>query len=77
VATTGGRLPARWVIHTVGPTSAKTKDKSGLLRSCYTTSLTVADELGAATVAFPWCPAASTGGRRTTRSASYLDLSVS
>ena len=53
VATTGGRLPARWVIHTVGPTSAKTKDKSGLLRSCYTTSLTVADELGAATVAFP------------------------
>ena len=53
VATTGGQLPARWVIHTVGPTYAKTKDKSGLLRSCYTTSLIVADELGAATVAFP------------------------
>ena len=53
VATTGGRLPARWVIHTVGPVHAKTKDHSGLLRSCYTTSLAVADELGATTVAFP------------------------
>src|SRR6476661_4094425 len=53
VATTAGRLPARWVIHTVGPTWAKTKDKSDLLRSCYTTSLAVADELGATTLAFP------------------------
>ena len=53
VATTAGRLPARWVIHTVGPTWAKTKDKSDLLRSCYTTSLEVADELGATTLAFP------------------------
>ena len=53
VATTAGDLPARWVIHTVGPTWAKTKDKSGLLRSCYTTSLAVADELGARTLAFP------------------------
>ena len=33
VATTGGDLPARHVIHTVGPTWAKTKDKSELLRS--------------------------------------------
>jgi len=53
VATQAGNLPARWVIHTVGPTWAKTKDKSALLRSCYTTSLAVADELGARTVAFP------------------------
>lgn len=53
VATTAGNLPARWVIHTVGPTWAKTKDKSGLLRSCYTTSLRVADEVGAETVAYP------------------------
>ncbi len=53
VATTAGKLPARWVIHTVGPTWAKTKDKSSLLRSCYTTSLAVADELGAKTIAFP------------------------
>lgn len=53
VATTGGDLPARWVIHTVGPVHAKTKDHSATLRSCYTTSLAVADELGAVTVAFP------------------------
>lgn len=53
VATTAGRLPARWVIHTVGPTWAKTKDKSPLLRSCYQRSLAVADEIGARTVAFP------------------------
>lgn len=53
VATTAGRLPARWVIHTVGPTWAKTKDKSPLLRSCYQRSLAVADEIGARTLAFP------------------------
>ena len=52
-ATTAGDLPARWVIHTVGPTWAKTKDKSPLLRSCYVTSLAVANELGAGTIAFP------------------------
>ena len=58
VATTAGRLPARWVIHTAGPTYAKTKDKSHLLAACFRNSLAVADELGAATVAFP---AISTG----------------
>jgi len=52
-ATTAGRLPARWVIHTVGPVWARTKDKSGLLVACYRNSLAVADQLGAATVAFP------------------------
>jgi O-acetyl-ADP-ribose deacetylase (regulator of RNase III) len=58
VATPGFRLPARWVIHTVGPTWAKTKDKSALLASAYRRSLEVADELGAESVAFP---AISTG----------------
>jgi O-acetyl-ADP-ribose deacetylase (regulator of RNase III) len=58
VATTAGRLPARWVIHTVGPTYAKTKDKSHLLAACFHNSLAVAEELGAVTVAFP---AISTG----------------
>ncbi|WP_226343929.1 O-acetyl-ADP-ribose deacetylase [Agilicoccus flavus] len=53
VATTGGDLPARHVIHTVGPTWAKTKDKSDLLASCYRTSLAVADEIGARTLAYP------------------------
>ena len=58
VATTGGRLPARWVIHTVGPVYAEVDDAAGLLASCHTESLRIADELGAATVAFP---AISTG----------------
>jgi O-acetyl-ADP-ribose deacetylase len=58
VATTGGALPARWVIHTVGPVYAKREDRSGLLASCHTESLRVADELKAQTIAFP---AISTG----------------
>ncbi|WP_328913964.1 MULTISPECIES: O-acetyl-ADP-ribose deacetylase [unclassified Streptomyces] len=58
VATTAGLLPARWVIHTVGPVWQAHEDRSGLLASCYRESLRVADELGATTVAFP---AISTG----------------
>ncbi|MHC6625454.1 O-acetyl-ADP-ribose deacetylase [Streptomyces globosus] len=58
VATTAGRLPARWVIHTVGPVWSRDEDRSALLASCYRESLRVADELGARTVAFP---AISTG----------------
>lgn len=53
VATTAGDLPARWVIHTVGPVYAKREDRSHLLASTYRESLRVADELGAETVAFP------------------------
>ncbi|SEQ35365.1 O-acetyl-ADP-ribose deacetylase [Streptomyces radiopugnans] len=58
VATTAGRLPARWVIHTVGPVFTPDEDRSELLASCHRESLRVADELGARTVAFP---AVSTG----------------
>ena len=58
VATTAGDLPARWVIHTVGPVYAAEDDPAALLASCHVESLRVADELGAATVAFP---AISTG----------------
>ncbi|WP_336322076.1 O-acetyl-ADP-ribose deacetylase [Streptomyces lavendofoliae] len=58
VATTAGRLHARWVIHTVGPVHSQEEDRSELLASCYRESLRVADELGARTVAFP---AISTG----------------
>ncbi|MGV9326939.1 O-acetyl-ADP-ribose deacetylase [Streptosporangium sandarakinum] len=58
VATTAGELPARWVIHTVGPVFSAHEDRSELLASCYRESLRVADELGARTVAFP---AISTG----------------
>jgi O-acetyl-ADP-ribose deacetylase len=58
VATTAGDLPARWVIHTVGPVYSAGEDRSGLLASCYTESLRLAGGLGARTVAFP---AISTG----------------
>ncbi len=53
VATTAGRLPARWVIHTVGPVWSAHEDRSATLRSCYTRSIAIADEIGAETVAFP------------------------
>jgi O-acetyl-ADP-ribose deacetylase (regulator of RNase III) len=53
VATTAGRLPARWVIHTVGPVFSTDVDRAPLLRSCYTTSLAVAAALGAGSIAFP------------------------
>ncbi len=51
--TAGHRLPARWVIHVVGPNwRAGERDRS-LLESCYANALAVADELGAGSVAFP------------------------
>jgi O-acetyl-ADP-ribose deacetylase len=53
VVTTAGRLPARWVVHTPGPIWAAGQERSGVLRSCYTESLRVADGLGAHSVAFP------------------------
>jgi O-acetyl-ADP-ribose deacetylase (regulator of RNase III) len=51
--TTAGELPARWVIHTVGPNWAAGQRDRSLLESCYRRSLEVADELGAQTIAFP------------------------
>ena len=53
VATTAGRLPARWVIHTVGPVYTPREDRSATLASCYRSCLAVADELGARTLAAP------------------------
>lgn len=52
-ATDAGDLPARWVIHVVGPVYATHEDRSHLLASCYREALRVADELGARTVAKP------------------------
>jgi O-acetyl-ADP-ribose deacetylase (regulator of RNase III) len=58
-STAGFRLPARWVIHTVGPVwSGGKRGEPELLASCYRRSLEVADELGIRSVAFP---AISTG----------------
>ena len=53
VSTTAGNLPAKWVIHTVGPIYASVADSAHLLASCHRRSLRVADDLGARTVAFP------------------------
>ena len=58
-ATPGFRLPARWVIHAVGPRwRGGGHGEAELLASCYRRALEVADELGARSVAFP---AISTG----------------
>lgn len=53
VATTAGDLPARWVIHTVGPVYSPREDRSATLRSCYRESLRLASSLGAKSIAFP------------------------
>jgi O-acetyl-ADP-ribose deacetylase (regulator of RNase III) len=59
VATTAGNLPARYVIHTVGPIWGRHGGREAeLLASCYRNSLTVAAERGLASIAFP---AISTG----------------
>jgi O-acetyl-ADP-ribose deacetylase (regulator of RNase III) len=58
-ATPGFRLPARWIIHTVGPVwSGGASGEPDVLASCYRRSLEVSDELGVRSVAFP---AISTG----------------
>jgi O-acetyl-ADP-ribose deacetylase (regulator of RNase III) len=59
VATTAGRLPARHVIHTVGPMwSGGTRGEPETLASCHRESIRVADDLQLITIAFP---AISTG----------------
>ena len=58
-ATPGFRLPARWIVHAVGPRYRDGEHgEPGHLASCYRRSLEVADELGAKSIAFP---AISTG----------------
>jgi len=51
--TTAGDLPARWVIHVVGPNQHAGETDPDLLASCYREALRVADELGAQTLAAP------------------------
>ena len=58
-ATPGFQLPARWIVHAVGPRYRDGRHgEPELLASCYRRALEVADELGARSVAFP---AISTG----------------
>jgi O-acetyl-ADP-ribose deacetylase len=53
-ATTGGRLPARWVVHAVGPVwRGGEEGEPELLASAHRRALEVARGLGARTVAFP------------------------
>jgi len=60
--TKGYRLPAKWVIHTVGPIwSGGNRDEHELLASCYRNSFKTAREIGAVTIAFP---SISTGAYR-------------
>jgi len=62
---TGGHdLPARWVIHVVGPVYDGSGGNRDQLVSCYTGALAVADELGAGTVAFPLVSSGSYGWPR-------------
>lgn len=51
--TTAGEMPARWVIHVVGPNHRAGQTDRSLLVSCYARALAVADELGARSIAFP------------------------
>ncbi|MBF0687346.1 MAG: O-acetyl-ADP-ribose deacetylase [Cellulomonas sp.] len=53
VATPAFDLPARWVVHTVGPNRHRGQDDPALLASCFTASLDVADGLGATSIALP------------------------
>jgi O-acetyl-ADP-ribose deacetylase (regulator of RNase III) len=54
VITTAGRMPAKYVIHTVGPVYGRGgTDKAALLSACYDNSLTLAADKGLKTIAFP------------------------
>lgn len=59
--TAGYRLPARWIIHTVGPVWTGAPHDDDMLAGCYRSSLAVARTLPARTIAFP---AISTGAYR-------------
>ena len=61
MATAGGNLAARWVIHTVGPNWHRGQRDPQLLRRCFTRSLDVAGEVGARSVAFPAVSAGAYG----------------
>ena len=53
VSTNAGNLPARWVIHTVGPEYSTDEDRSETLASCYIESMELANKLSAHTISFP------------------------
>lgn len=75
--TTAGSMPARWVIHVVGPNYRAGQRDRSLLLSCYSRALAVADSLGAATVAFPLVSAGIYGWPRDDAIAAPLEVFAS
>jgi O-acetyl-ADP-ribose deacetylase (regulator of RNase III) len=61
IATGAGMLPARWVIHTVGPNAHRGETDPSLLAACFVSSLREAADLGARSVAFPAVSAGAHG----------------
>jgi O-acetyl-ADP-ribose deacetylase len=61
VTTGAGRLPARWVIHTVGPNRHAGETDPGLLAACYASCLAQAVAVGARSLAFPAVSAGAYG----------------
>ena len=61
VATGAGALPARYVVHAVGPVWSAREDRTALLESAYRESLAVAAGLGVASLAFPAISAGAYG----------------
>jgi O-acetyl-ADP-ribose deacetylase (regulator of RNase III) len=75
--TTAGNLPSRWVIHVVGPNHRGGETDRGLLTSCYRRALEVADELAAATLAFPLISAGIYGWPKEDAIAAAIDTLTS
>ena len=71
--TTAGDLPARWVIHVVGPNRRAGETDQSLLTSCYRRALEIADELGARSVAFPLISAGIYGWPRDDAAAAAVE----
>jgi O-acetyl-ADP-ribose deacetylase (regulator of RNase III) len=71
--TTAGRMPARWVVHVVGPNWNRGERDRSLLTSCYSEALAVADELGARSIAFPLVSAGAYGWPRDDAIAAAID----
>lgn len=69
----GYDLPARWVIAVVGPVYDGTGANRRLLVSCYANALKVADEVGAASIAFPLVSAGVYGWPRDDAIAAAVD----
>ena len=73
VATGGGNLKARWVVHTVGPNWHRDQRDPELLASCVRESIRAAAELGARSIAFPAVSAGAYGWDVTTVARIMLD----